>query len=264
MNEKSNPSRQAPAGHDAWSYPSAQESTNDSSKVMEGARELAQNVKHVAGDVAEQARKTAESQVSNSKTRAVESLSSVAHAIRRTGEQLRAEDQGEMTTYLDRAARQVDAAAVYIRNRTIGEIAADVEGFARREPALFLGGAFVAGLMGGRFIKSSTIAPATSSGALGSGRSPNEHWQAPGDVSTESHRAPETDAPSGRTSGLSASQRDVGGPPPSRALHPADKSSQSKGIGASSGFGSTSTSASTTKNGNVAKEVPAPKAPSGS
>ena len=33
----------------------------------------------------------------------------------------------------------------------------DVGDFARREPALFLGGAFVLGLMGGRFMKASKV-----------------------------------------------------------------------------------------------------------
>ena len=35
----------------------------------------------------------------------------------------------------------------------------DVGTFARREPAMFLGGAFVLGLLGGRFLKSSHVRP---------------------------------------------------------------------------------------------------------
>lgn len=35
------------------------------------------------------------------------------------------------------------------------ELAADVEGFTRRQPALFMGGAFVLGLTTARFLKSS-------------------------------------------------------------------------------------------------------------
>jgi hypothetical protein len=163
MSEKENPSAASSATSDAWSHPSDERNPHSSSKGMDGARDLAQNVKHVADGVVEQARKTAEAQVSDNKARAVDGLNSVAKAIRKTGENLRADDQDALTGYLDRAATQVDIAAGYIRSRTVGQIAGDVERFARREPALFLGGAFVAGLVGGRFLKSSTATPASAS-----------------------------------------------------------------------------------------------------
>jgi hypothetical protein len=162
MNEKQNPSS-ASSGPNAGSHSSDEASAKSSSKAREGGRDLAQNVKHVADGVVDQARKTAEMQVSDNKARAVDRLSSVAKAIRKTGENLRADDQDALTGYLDRAATQVDMAAGYIRNRTVGQILGDVEGFARRDPALFLGGAFVAGLVGGRFLKSSTATPSGAS-----------------------------------------------------------------------------------------------------
>jgi hypothetical protein len=132
------------------------------SNVIVGARELKDEMKHLAGDVAGEAKKTAESGLSLGKQRAADGLGSVANAIRKTGEHLREEDQGAFTEYFDRAARQVEIASDYLQRRSLGQVIGDVEQFARREPALFLGGAFVAGLIGGRFLKSSHPQPASA------------------------------------------------------------------------------------------------------
>ena len=141
----------------------------------DAARELVQGVKHSANEVADQARQAAESKISNGKDKAIDRLDSVANAIRKTGQHLREEDDGVFTDYFDRIARQVDDAAGYLRRRSLAGVMEDVESFARGEPALFLGGAFLAGLMGGRFLKSSKSAPAAEQRGL----SPSDRAAAP-------------------------------------------------------------------------------------
>jgi hypothetical protein len=120
-----------------------------------GPRQLAQQVQHLAGDVASTARQTAESQLSGSKARAAEGLGSMAQALRQTGEQMRPQDHLGVSPYLSTAAEQIERASDYLQDRSLGQLVGDVESFARREPALFLGGAFLAGLLAGRFLKSS-------------------------------------------------------------------------------------------------------------
>jgi hypothetical protein len=159
------------------------------SNVLEGARGLSDEMKNLAGDVAGEAKKTAESGLAAGKKRATEGMASVANAIRKTGEHLRAEDQGGFTEYFDRAARQVDVASDYLQSRTIGDVIGDVEQFARREPALFLGGSFVAGLLGGRFLKSSRPAPAGRIAGPTGRPNPNE---ARGTRRTENPRGEDT------------------------------------------------------------------------
>ena len=122
--------------------------------VKDGAGEIVEEVKHIASDVAGQAKKTAEMQLSGGKDRAAEAIVSVADALRHTSEHLRSEDN-LLTDYVESAADKVEAASDYLQHRTLGQIIGDVENFARREPALFLGGSFVLGLLGGRFLKSS-------------------------------------------------------------------------------------------------------------
>jgi hypothetical protein len=55
----------------------------------------------------------------------------------------------------EKAANRVERWADYVQNTDSREMANRVENFARREPGLFLGGAFALGLLGARFLKSS-------------------------------------------------------------------------------------------------------------
>ncbi|HEY9515791.1 MAG TPA: hypothetical protein VIQ74_08945, partial [Gemmatimonadaceae bacterium] len=57
--------------------------------------------------------------------------------------------------YVEKAANRVEQLADYVQNTDASEMADRFENFARREPGIFLGGAFTLGLLGARFIKSS-------------------------------------------------------------------------------------------------------------
>ena len=56
----------------------------------------------------------------------------------------------------DNFAQQMDRAADYLRQSDGRTIARDLEGLARRQPALVFAGAFVLGVVAARFFKSST------------------------------------------------------------------------------------------------------------
>jgi hypothetical protein len=124
-------------------------------QVKETAGQVADQAQQTAGQVADQARQQVTSRITGQKDRAAEGLNSVAQALRQTGEQLREQDQQNVTGYIDRAASQVERISTYLQNNDLGQLVDDVERFARRQPALFLGGAFVLGLLGARFLKSS-------------------------------------------------------------------------------------------------------------
>ena len=118
-------------------------------------KSLGEEAKHVVQDVASQARETAQVRLSSGKDRAAQGLDTVADALRHTGQHLRLQDQPVLPEYIDRVAEGVQAASGYLRERELSSLISDVENFARREPALFFGGAFALGLLGGRFLKSS-------------------------------------------------------------------------------------------------------------
>ena len=124
---------------------------------------LVDEAKHALVNVAGLAADQAEQSVSGTKERAAEGLGSVVGALRATGEGFGGTSD-TVKTYVDQAADQVERLSEYVRERDVVQIAGDVEKFARREPALFLGGAFVLGLCAARFLKSSSQTAQSSQG----------------------------------------------------------------------------------------------------
>lgn len=120
-----------------------------------------QTTSQVVGQVQEQAATRLDRQKEN----AAAGLGSVADAVRQMGQSLREQggEQGAIVQYAaqygDRAAEQIERLTNYLRQNDVNQLVREVEGFARRQPALFLGGAFLLGLTGARFLKSSAPAP---------------------------------------------------------------------------------------------------------
>jgi hypothetical protein len=120
------------------------------------ASEIAATMKDRAGQVAEQAREQVGGQVASQKDRAAEGLGSMAMALRQTSSQMREENPSSVPGYIEKAADQVERLSGYLQGHTVGDLVGGVERFARREPMLFLGSAFALGLLGARFLKSSS------------------------------------------------------------------------------------------------------------
>jgi len=127
--------------------------------ITEQLGQAASEVKQQAGEKVEQltdqAKQTVTAQISTQKQKASETLGSVAHALRQTSDQMRNGDQAAIGDYATKAADQVERLSGFLRDRDVNDILRETEQFARRQPALFLGGAFVLGLIGARFLKSS-------------------------------------------------------------------------------------------------------------
>jgi hypothetical protein len=94
----------------------------------------------------------------------------VQSALRETAQQLRKQGQGSVGQYADKAADQVERFSGYLRETEVDQIMDEARGFARRRPALFLGGAVALGFFGTRFLKSSS--QGGTSGGDGSGTTP--------------------------------------------------------------------------------------------
>jgi hypothetical protein len=131
-------------------------------QAKETVGQVADQAQQAAGQMVGQAREQVSSRLAGQKDRAAEGLTSVAQALRHTGQQLRDQDEQAFTGYIDSAASQVERISNYLRNNDLGQLVDDVERFARRQPALFLGGTFVLGLLSARFLKSSRPATAGS------------------------------------------------------------------------------------------------------
>jgi ElaB/YqjD/DUF883 family membrane-anchored ribosome-binding protein len=135
-------------------------------EMKDKAREFGKQTQEKAGHAAEQAREQAtalagqaqekiKKTLDEQKNRGVGELSSLAQAVRHTSQQLRDQKHEGMAQYVDRTAEQMDRMIHYFESRDVGELVEEAETFARRHPEAFLGGAFVLGMVAGRFMKSS-------------------------------------------------------------------------------------------------------------
>lgn len=117
----------------------------------------------IVGKVKEQAA----AQLSSQKERATDSLGSVAQAVRQTTQHLRDNQHETVARYAEQTAEQIERFSQRLKDKDIGELLNDAQRLARRQPALFIGGAFALGLIGARFLKSSSPEGESSYGNYG-------------------------------------------------------------------------------------------------
>ena len=121
-----------------------------------GTAGLTEQAKGALSNAASQAGDKVASRLDSEKNRAAEGLGSVAQALRQTSDQLRGQEQSlGAESYIASAADQVERFSGYLRSTNTREMVQGLERFAREQPALFLGSAFMLGLLGARFLRSS-------------------------------------------------------------------------------------------------------------
>jgi len=125
-------------------------------QLADTAGKVAGQAKDVVGSAVDKAKEQAVTQIDAQKSKATSTLGAVAEAIRQTGTNLRDQDQAPIAQYADGAADQIERLSTYLENRDLNQMVNEVQHMARRQPALFLGGALVAGLLAARFLKSSS------------------------------------------------------------------------------------------------------------
>lgn len=101
-------------------------------------------------------RESTTAQLSHQKERATDGLGSVAQAMRQSTQQLREQRHDTIAQYVQQAADQLEQLSTRLKEKDVGELVADAQRFARERPALFVGSAFALGVIGGRFLKSSS------------------------------------------------------------------------------------------------------------
>ena len=122
--------------------------------VQEKAEEIGDQVREQTSYFTGQAHEKMKSSLEEQKGKRVKDLSGVAEAVRQTSHHLREHQHDGIAEYAERAAEQVERIVDYVEARDIGELVIEAERFARRYPEVFWGGAFILGLIAGRFLKS--------------------------------------------------------------------------------------------------------------
>lgn len=128
--------------------------------IVDQAKEKAHAVigetQQKAGELLERTRDQVKAQLDSQKEKATGSLASFADVLHQTGQSLSDQQQGPFGDFAHSAASQVERVSDYLQSRDVDDLVSEVEGFARRQPALFLGAAFLLGLATARFLKSSS------------------------------------------------------------------------------------------------------------
>lgn len=130
----------------------------------EAAKEVMSQAKDKAGQAVgrayEKVSDQAVSKIDEQKSQLAQGLSTVADNLRQVDKNLQNADQATPFVnvtgkYTNSLAGQIEQVADYLDKKDLGDMAHDVQDFARRNPVVFLGGAFAAGILLARFLKSS-------------------------------------------------------------------------------------------------------------
>jgi hypothetical protein len=121
-------------------------------ELRAGAEDVMETTRGMVGQLFGDVRSAAEEMLEERKGRAAESVQGVAEALRRTADNIENET---IARYAEQAADTVARFSETVRERRLGEMIADLDDFARRQPMLFLVGAVAAGFIAGRFMAAS-------------------------------------------------------------------------------------------------------------
>jgi len=125
-------------------------SASGTSKIAAKSHDAAEQLKESVVGQANQMREKA----STAKAQTSDRIRGVAAQLQNMSETLR-EDDPFTADLAQRASRGIENVAQYVRSSDARTLLRDTEQLARRQPALFFGGAFLLGLAAGRFLKSS-------------------------------------------------------------------------------------------------------------
>lgn len=132
----------------------AKETAREGAGILRaGKDEAVREAKHMMHDIVEEQR-----------GRAAGHLGGMAQALHKSARDLEQENT-TMAKYTDMAAERLDDVAQYLRQANWNDMVHEAEGFARRQPYWFIGGAVAAGFLAARFIKSSPSMKGRSSSA---------------------------------------------------------------------------------------------------
>lgn len=135
------------------------EALDSASSAGRQVKAAANTIKDSAGDLLDTAKGVASNTgdrikdvVVTQKDAGADRISGVASVIRRAADDLE-EDVPLAAPYIRRAAEEIDDFAKALKSQSLSEIVGTIEGFARRQPAAFLGIAAFAGFAAVRLLK---------------------------------------------------------------------------------------------------------------
>jgi uncharacterized protein YjbJ (UPF0337 family) len=133
---------------------STRQGSGSTKPVGEQAGQVANDVKQQASQVKDQVTQQAESKIDDQKHKVASQISTLASALNDASSTMR-DSSPQMAHFAESAVDRLNQWSTQLERKDFGELVDGVESFARRNPALFVGGAFALGLLGARFLKAS-------------------------------------------------------------------------------------------------------------
>jgi hypothetical protein len=125
---------------------------NEIRDVDEAGQRSDEKVKEKLGHAVQESKAGVRPYLSSRKERLVEQLNNTARALEDSSAQL---DDTRSSGLIRITAEKIDKIGNYLGSRAVDEIFDDFQSYARSQPLVVLGGAFVAGLAAARFLKAS-------------------------------------------------------------------------------------------------------------
>ncbi len=143
-------------------------STSPLDNVGDTVRSALQQAQQRTIETVDTARQQAATQINTQAqkqlTQAGEGLSALSDAASQASQSLRSHHQETLADYLDAATARIDQASDYLRKSTLSDLVKDTERLIERQPLVFVAGAFALGLLGARFLKSTSQGDNSSQG----------------------------------------------------------------------------------------------------
>jgi hypothetical protein len=121
---------------------------------------VVEEVKDMGTELLGAVRDGATSLFEEQRRRAAGEIAALGDVLRRSAQSLDRTAGPAVAQYTDEAGRQISQFADTLRTRSLGQMAGDIEDFARRWPIAFMTAAVGVGVLAGRFLISSASRPA--------------------------------------------------------------------------------------------------------
>ena len=125
----------------------------DSAKQSAG--QAVDSAKQTAGHALDSAKQQVVEQINTQKARAAETLDGFKESVQEIGDTFNKHGQTMVAGYAHSFASQVDSVSTYVRESDVEKLGKDAQEFARQNPAIVIGSAFLIGIAIARFFKSS-------------------------------------------------------------------------------------------------------------
>lgn len=119
------------------------------------ARDMGARAQHEAQRLGTEAKAKGRSLLHEQQRAIAEQVGGLAAALHQTATHLEEQDHDMVAQYTDQAAQGLERFSTSLGERDLGAVMGEVEDFARRQPAVFLGSAALLGFLAARFLKSS-------------------------------------------------------------------------------------------------------------